>query len=255
MNETPEHTATEGRWIGLREASRLLGVSPTTLRRWSDEGVVETFTTPGGHRRFDARSVRRLLPGTRPRMTLEGMGETPEKISLAYRHANDRDPLPWVGSLDERQRQAFREHGLSVARELLAYLDATTERDRVAHLATASLTAADYGVAAARAGLPASATVQTFLRFRRPFVAEMRAVARRRGLDTSAATDLLGRASDAMDELLVAVVRAYEDARSAVRTRRPGATTHPVLELPAPVTSLLPTAPATGLRPSRRGRR
>lgn len=255
MNETPERTAADGRWIGLREASRLLGVSPTTLRRWSDEGVIETFTTPGGHRRFDARSVRRLLPGTGRPMTLEGMGETPEKISRAYRHANDRDPLPWVGSLDERQRQAFREHGLSVARELLAYLDATTERDRAAHLATASLTAADYGVAAARAGLPASATVQTFLRFRRPFVAEMRAVARRRGLDTSSATDLLGRASDAMDELLVAVVRAYEDARSAGPPRRVAAATRPVLELPKPAAALLPAGPPTSLRPSRRGLR
>jgi len=35
-------------------------------------------------------------------------------------------------------------------------------------------------------------------------------VARRRGLETSATTDLIGRAVDAIDELLVATVRAWE---------------------------------------------
>lgn len=243
MDDSPERPAISGRWIGLREASRLLGVSPTTLRRWSDDGVVQTFTTPGGHRRFDARSVRRLLPGTAPRMTLEGLGETPERMTRAYRHANDRDPLPWVGSLDDRQRQAFREHGQGVARELLALLDATTTTDRAAHLAAASTTAAQYGVAAAAGGLPPSATVQAFLRFRRPFINEMSAVARRRGLDTAAATDLIGRASDAMDEILVAVMRAYEEARSGTPgTRRrptPGAGG---LELPRPVSAARPRA-------------
>lgn len=230
MDTSPEHGGVPGRWIGLREASRLLGVSPTTLRRWSDEGVIETFTTPGGHRRFDARSVRRLLPGTSPRMTLERMGETPERVSRAYRHAQGRNPLPWLGALDEQQRQAFREHGMSVARELLAFLDATTARDRADHLAVAGRTAADYGVAAARAGLGPSTTVQVFLRFRHPFIAEMTAVVRRRALDLVTATDLLGRASDAMDELLVAVMDAYEQARGASPRRR--RTGRPLLELP-----------------------
>lgn len=233
MDDSPERGAASGRWIGLREASRLLGVSPTTLRRWSDEGIVQTFTTPGGHRRFDARSVRRLLPGTAPRMTLEGLGETPERMTRAYRHANDRDPLPWVGALGDEQRQAFREHGQGVARELLALLDATTASDRAAHLAAASTTAAQYGVAAAAAGLPPSATVQTFLRFRRPFIMEISAVARRRALDTAAAVDLIGRASDAMDEILVAVMRAYEGAGPAGRAAAgPGRSRG--LELPRP---------------------
>ena len=41
-------------------------------------------------------------------------------------------------------------------------------------------------------------------------VAELLGVARRRGLETSATTDLIGRAVDAIDELLVATVRAWE---------------------------------------------
>lgn len=206
------------RWIGLKEASRLLGVSATTVRRWSNAGMVETFVTPGGHRRFDADSVRKLLPGHGGRPTMERLGETPERISRAYRSASERNALPWIGALDADQRNAFREHGQAIARELLATLDAPTESDRTAHLALASATAAEYGVAAASRGVTLAATVQTFLQFRRPFLLELGAVARRRGLDVNTTTDLIGRAGDAVDELLVATMGGYEDAQ---RRRRP----------------------------------
>ncbi len=34
------------------EAAKLLGVSAATIKRWSDDGVLSTVRTPGGHRRF-----------------------------------------------------------------------------------------------------------------------------------------------------------------------------------------------------------
>lgn len=39
-------------WLALREASEKMGVSPATLRVWADDGRVESYRTPGGHRRF-----------------------------------------------------------------------------------------------------------------------------------------------------------------------------------------------------------
>lgn len=39
-------------WLSLREASEKMGVSGATLRTWADEGRVESYRTPGGHRRF-----------------------------------------------------------------------------------------------------------------------------------------------------------------------------------------------------------
>jgi len=233
------------RWIGLEEASRLLGVSATTLRRWSDSGIVETFITPGGHRRFDADSVRKLLPGHGGRPTMERLGETPERMSRAYRRASERNALPWVGALDEVQRSTFREHGLEVARELLATLDAPTESDRMTHLAAASATAAQYGVAAAADGVPVAATVQTFLQFRRPFLLELVAVARRRGLGTAATTELIGRASDAVDEVLVATMSAYESSQHRpARSRRAPEERRGSLELPSPYPGAAPPRPS-----------
>jgi excisionase family DNA binding protein len=39
-------------WLPLREASKHMGVSAATLRAWADTGRVESYRTPGGHRRF-----------------------------------------------------------------------------------------------------------------------------------------------------------------------------------------------------------
>lgn len=212
-------------WVALEEAGRILGISATTLRRWSDAGIIETFVTPGGHRRFSLQAVRALLPGTTVRPTMEQLGETPERIARVYRRAAIGKALAGVGGLDEAQRLAFREHGRIMATEVLAALDASTDTDREAHLQAASEAAAEHGVAAAIGGVPVSATVETFLRFRRPFVDELITVARRRGLGTTEATGLLRSAADAFDQLLVATVRAHEatvgEAASAGRRAVP----------------------------------
>src|SRR5688572_10395390 len=47
-------------FLSLHTAAETLRISPSRLRRWSDEGRIETLRTPGGHRRFPLEAVRRL---------------------------------------------------------------------------------------------------------------------------------------------------------------------------------------------------
>ena len=42
------------------EAARMLGVGPSTVKRWADDGVLECIKTAGGHRRFPAEAIRRF---------------------------------------------------------------------------------------------------------------------------------------------------------------------------------------------------
>ncbi len=60
MTNTPQ-TSVREEWLTLHEACSLVGVSPATLRRWSNNGDVSTFTTPGGHRRFAKSAILGLL--------------------------------------------------------------------------------------------------------------------------------------------------------------------------------------------------
>lgn len=39
-------------WLSVRQASRYLGVSEPTLRKWTDDGLIPAFRTLGGHRRY-----------------------------------------------------------------------------------------------------------------------------------------------------------------------------------------------------------
>lgn len=189
-------------WLTLGEASRTLGVTANTLRRWADRGEVPSFTTPGGHRRFLAAAVEALVPASRAkRPALAAMGASSDHIARAYRrHKN----AGWFGTLSDAQRVRFRELGTQLVGDLLAYLDA--ERG---DLATAERHARDYGAQAASIGASLSDTVEGFLHFRKPFVDELVAIARRRHLDTREATTLLVDAESALDRLLVALMTGH----------------------------------------------
>jgi excisionase family DNA binding protein len=210
-------------WIALSEASRLLGVSPATVRRWSDDGRLRVFTTPGGHRRFSRSALEHLLPTDRSRRpSLGGAGLTPSRLARTYRRAS-RDAsleLPWVLRLSDEQRVLFRERGQVLAATLLQYLDATQSETAAHHLKEASGTAADYGRAAATLGLSLSQTVEGFLRFRAPFHHELAVAARRRGFDAVETTDLLETAEHAMDRLLVATMTGHSPITSSRRRAR-----------------------------------
>ena len=208
-------------WVGLSEASRVLGISPATLRRWSDAGRLRVYTTPGGHRRFSRSALERLLPADRSRRpSIGAAGLSPSRIARTYRRASrDAAPeLPWVLTLSDEQRLLFRERGHILAASLLQYLDAPQPEAAAHHLEEASGSATEYGTVAATLGLSLSQTVEGFLRFRAPFHHELAVAARRRGFDTAETTDLLETAERAMDRLLVATMTGHTEA--AARSRR-----------------------------------
>jgi excisionase family DNA binding protein len=205
-------TSRDPDWVSLSEASRVLGVSAATLRRWSDAGRLRVFTTPGGHRRFSRAALEQLLPADRSRRpSIGGSGLTPSRIARTYRRAiRDAAPeLPWVLALTDEQRILFRERGQVLAASLLQYLDATQPETAAHHLKEASTTASEYGRVAASLRLSLSQTVEGFHRFRAPFHHELAVAARRRGFDAAETTDLLETAERAMDRLLVATMTGH----------------------------------------------
>jgi excisionase family DNA binding protein len=49
------------------QAARHLGVSISTVRRWSDAGHLSGYRTPGGQRRFSVEQLDEFLDSLRPR--------------------------------------------------------------------------------------------------------------------------------------------------------------------------------------------
>src|SRR5437762_1483829 len=61
----------DSEWLTLGQAARFLGVAQSTIRKWSDNGRVPAFYTPGGHRRYRRADLEAFLdrsgPGGRPK--------------------------------------------------------------------------------------------------------------------------------------------------------------------------------------------
>jgi excisionase family DNA binding protein len=199
-------------WLRIHEASAMIGVSTATLRRWCDAGDVRAFTTPGGHRRFARAAILGMLPAaSRIRPTMGGLGQTAESITRAYR----REACPsmtWppaIEALAPSAREPFRECGRAIVGALAAYLDAAGSCEAAPGLAVAKSAAARHGLLAATHGVGLGGTVELFLRLRAPFLHELGAVARRKGLDTTAAMDLLEAATDVIDGLMPSLMAGH----------------------------------------------
>jgi len=57
---------TEPDWLTLGQAAKFLGVAQSTIRKWSDQGRVPAFYTPGGHRRYRRRDLEAFLDRSGP---------------------------------------------------------------------------------------------------------------------------------------------------------------------------------------------
>jgi len=47
--------------IDINNASKLISVSKSTLRRWEKEGKIKSYRTPGNHRRYDEKELLKII--------------------------------------------------------------------------------------------------------------------------------------------------------------------------------------------------
>jgi len=64
--------AGEPEWLTLGQAAKFLGVAQSTIRKWSDQGRVPAFYTPGGHRRYRRTDLEAFIEQSGPAGKQEG---------------------------------------------------------------------------------------------------------------------------------------------------------------------------------------
>lgn len=211
--------ATAGRWLSLGPASRMLDVDPDTLRRWADEGRVDAWTTPGGHRRFDRRQLERLSTDRRVKGSgrpLASLGASPERLARIYRRhyaGGQTDPVA-PGSPAAADREAHRDAGRRLIEVLVLYLDAdpgnAASRTRSEEIARTIVD--DQALRLASTGASLTEAVSGFVAARQPFLAELADIGRRRSLDPSRLAALYGDASALLDRLLLRFIESHQRA-------------------------------------------
>ena len=166
-------------WLTLSDVAKTLGVHPSTVRLWSDKGVLPVHRTSGGHRRYLRHEVELWMKASHDQQVMEPMTAMQSAVGqIRMQVADGRlEQEPWYQKLDEQARAQYRQSGGLLVRGLMTFLasdgsDAEAEAYALGY---------EYASRARRYGLSNVDATQAFLFFR--------------------------------NTLLEALVNAYEDAR------------------------------------------
>ncbi len=215
-----ERPGEEQRWLTLQEACALLGVDPTTLRRWSDEGKIPVSRTPGGHRRYDERHVRALLGddarrGQRKRVSRKQL----ESRTLSGYEADfiqGARERAWFSAFDADALAALRSIGRELVEVAVRYASLPEgSPERVAAISDGQRIGARYGRTAAGARLSVADTVEAFLYFRFPVVFAVTGIVEQQQMPPKRVARMFADIHQFMDRVLLATVREREAGQDA----------------------------------------
>lgn len=201
-------------WLSLGQACRILGVNPSTLRRWADAGRIGSYRTPGGHRRFAAGDVQALM-ATRVKATSHYslLGQSALARIRRRLHSSKRQGAPWYLGVQEEERTWLRPLG----RRLIALVTESIGRRgrRYRLLEEARVIGGDYGRGLAAAGLPLPDAVEAFIFFRRGLEDAATQVAHKSGLSAEEAAEAWEHIAQVADCVLLALAEAYQQAQKS----------------------------------------
>ncbi|MDQ2941270.1 MAG: helix-turn-helix domain-containing protein [Chloroflexota bacterium] len=210
-------SAPDDPWLPLGAASRLVGVGPDTLRRWADTGKVQSYQTPGGHRRFHRSSLEAMINA--PRRHRYGVERLTDSTGTMIGELHRRmqrvgySGQPWRARLSAEERDDFRRWGGKTFNLVIEYVAAGKRAERQLLLEEAEKMGALYGAEASKVGLSLAETVEAFLFFRSPVLEAITGHLRRRAADVSDVTSAFREANQAIDGVLVALVSSHRDSR------------------------------------------
>lgn len=197
-------------WISLHDASALLGVAPSTVRRWGDDGRLPTRRTLGGHRRFLRVAVEQLRRELQPPPAVADVTAT-RHWSVDHAELMRQDWHTRFGGHASTDR--MRSLGQRLLGMLMQYINAPSSSERLLHEARDVGTI--YGQEASQLNVSLLETIEAFLYFRRAFAALARPNPAATPPDSAEIARLRGRLDQFMDEILLGTIAGFEQGRQA----------------------------------------
>ena len=202
-----DHHDETGDWVSLQEASSLLGVAASTLRRWGDDGRVPMKRTLGGHRRFSRAAIDRLAAGQPAEMAIAHdaapqRGWSFDTRDLARQEWHNRFT---AGPLTDRMRGL----GQRLLGLLIQYIN--RREDDARFLVEARAVGETYGRESRAADVSLHDTVEAFLFFRSAFsqlAMPLPGIAQ--PTDLAEAAGLHSRLDRFMNAILLGVIAGHE---------------------------------------------
>jgi excisionase family DNA binding protein len=197
----------QAQWLSLSEASELLGVHPSTLRRWADAGTIPYTRTPGGHRRFRRADLERIL---RAEEKPEPLSAEPSIVPVPEEELDEEALMhqEWhIPFVEADKVQRMRVLGQRLLGLLLQFLTRPEEEARF--LAEGQQVGYDYGHEAYVANISLLDSVRAFLYFRTMAAHK----ASEMPVETRDSMWLQRRVDRFLNAVLLGLIAAYEEAR------------------------------------------
>ncbi|UCD98922.1 MAG: helix-turn-helix domain-containing protein [Chloroflexota bacterium] len=196
-------------WLSLSEVAKMLGVHPSTVRSWSDQGHLPAHRTQGGHRRFRRRDIELWIQTHRE----EGLDEGNLVIQAALKNirvkvsegnlANEA----WYEKLDEEARNQYRRSGRALLQGLLESLAVHGEYDD----SEARSLGFEYASRGWRRGLTAAEASRAFLFFRNVLLDAMLTVYEESSIQTPRAwSDIFRQIYHFTDQIQITLLETYD---------------------------------------------
>lgn len=198
-----------GEWLSLSEVAKVLGVHPSTVRNWADQGQLPVHRTKGGHRRFKRSEVELWQQSQRTNGPNEAQMVVQNALKLTRFQITEGhlEAESWYQKLDENARDQYRLSGRNIMQGLIAYLSADGE---VAEAEARSL-GYEYATRGRRHGLSMLDATQAFLFFRNTLLDAMLSVYEAAAVSSSQAwSDMFRKINAFTDSIMVTLMETYE---------------------------------------------
>ncbi|MEJ2013887.1 MAG: helix-turn-helix domain-containing protein [Anaerolineales bacterium] len=209
---------TDESWLSITEASKFLGVHPSTLRRWANAEQIPFTRTHGGHRRFSLAALRGLQA---QQGRLKHLGGLERRWSEVARRGTRRELEAlsgWGEELSENARARFRQLG----RELL---ELTTDEigtgERASSLQDAARIGAEYVRLGRRFGLTLEQLTQAVLLAQSSLIEAALELPEVEHLQRSAVQSVLAAIQRIMQAVQMAMVKTFMSSESGRPKRKP----------------------------------
>jgi excisionase family DNA binding protein len=111
-------------WLTLSQAAEILGVHPSTVRVWADQGYLTAQRTQGGHRRFRRSDLEFRMHTRHDQIASEATSIYADVLRNTRVQINESnlEAQNWYLKMDDEARQQYRLSGRSLVQGLIGHL-------------------------------------------------------------------------------------------------------------------------------------
>ena len=196
------------KWLSLSDAAQVLGVHPSTVRLWSDKGVLPTHKTQGGHRRYKKDEISLWAESKQMSGEIEAERMMQEVIKTIRMQISEGrlQAESWYQKLDEDARAQYRMSARSLFQGLMTYVatgGAESESEAYA-------IGYEYASRAHRYSLNYVDAVRAFLFFRRTLIDSVIKVYQEANMPSRQAGEALGKMHAFTDDILISLLQTFQ---------------------------------------------